>query len=123
MAESEAYELSMRSVFPSLFDSDGNRIIDPDYDEEGNRKSYYERNKEKIAEYNKEWRENNREKLCEYSKKYRENNQEKIKAYKHTKVQCACGAITTKNDKSRHEKTNYHIKIMNKKGVMAHLQK
>ena len=117
------YEENLRMIFPSLFDSDGNRIIDPDYDDEGNRKSYYERNKEKIALKNKEYRENNREKMCEYQKIYRENNQEKIKAYKRTKVQCDCGAITTKNDKAKHERSKYHTKIMNKKRVMAYLQK
>jgi len=45
------------------------------------RKKYYEENKGKINEYHKKYRENNKENLKELNKKYRENNKEKIKEY------------------------------------------
>ena len=45
-------------------------------------KSYREANKEKIAEHKKSYREANKEKIAEQRKAYREANKEKAKAYK-----------------------------------------
>ena len=45
-------------------------------------KEYRENNKEKLKKDKKKYHENNKEKIKEYQKKYRENNKEKIKEYK-----------------------------------------
>ena len=47
-----------------------------------NRNEYYEKNKEKIKEYNKEYKEKNKEKIKEKAKEYKEENKEKIKEQK-----------------------------------------
>ena len=41
-------------------------------------KEYYQNNKEKIAEKNRQYRENNKEKFIEYKKQYQQENKEKI---------------------------------------------
>lgn len=64
-------------------------------------KEYYKNNKDKINERNKEYRENNKDKVKEINKIYRENNK--------IKITCECGAIITKVNKSKHEKTKKHI--------------
>jgi hypothetical protein len=42
-------------------------------------KERYENNKEKIKQYQKEWRKNNKEKMKQYHKERYENNKEKVK--------------------------------------------
>ena len=44
-------------------------------------KTYREKNKQKAAEYQKEYREKNKEKATEYHKDYRTENKAKLKAY------------------------------------------
>lgn len=42
---------------------------------------YYEKNKDKVKEINKEWKENNKDKIKEREKNYREKNKDRIKEY------------------------------------------
>ena len=78
-------------------------------------KEYYNNNKEKIVEYGKEYRENNREKIAECKKEYYENNFDIISAKKSTLYTCDCGTVLCLNRKSRHIKTNFHINYMQSK--------
>ena len=45
-------------------------------------KKYYNKNKEKIAEYKKKWDEAHKERNAKYQKEYYEKNKEKIREYK-----------------------------------------
>ena len=44
-------------------------------------KEYYEKNKDKIKEYEKEYYEKNKDKIAKQKKEYREKNKDKIKEY------------------------------------------
>ena len=61
------------------------------------------------AEKNKE---TNKEYKLEYDKTYREKNKDKINAWRSIKIKCCCGSETRQNEKSRHEKTQKHLKYM-----------
>ena len=71
-------------------------------------KEYYENNKEKIKERNK----NNKEKVKAYSKEYYENNKEKIKERNSIKISCVCGCIIIKNTKYYHIRSKKHQKYI-----------
>lgn len=105
-------------------------------------KEYRNNNKEKLAEKKKEYRENNKEKIAKIkniryknniaimlnkAKNYRENNRTKVaeglkKWYEMNKIEillkakekytCECGSCLTVSHKSKHEKTQKHIKYM-----------
>lgn len=72
-------------------------------------KKYRENNKDKIKERNKKYRENNGDKY----KEYREINKDKIKEKRKTKILCICGRTITKHIKAKHERTHFHIFIVN----------
>tara|TARA_R110000782_G_scaffold540_1_gene1806 strand:+ start:95 stop:682 length:588 start_codon:yes stop_codon:yes gene_type:complete len=61
----------------------------------------------------KEWYEDNKEKVLEYQIDYRLNNQDKIKERKSIKIMCDCGEEINKDDKARHYKTKKHIDKLN----------
>ena len=63
-------------------------------------KQYYNDNKNKIVDYQKEYRESNKVKI----KAYYETNKEKLKE----KFDCECGGKYTHNHKSHHLKTTKH---------------
>ena len=70
------------------------------------RKEYYERNKEKVKEYNKMWSENN----PEYHKMYMRGM--RASGYTCPKVECPiCGFVTHKNNLSRHQLSKRCIAI------------
>ena len=75
------------------------------------RKEYREDNKEKLSKLNKEYRENNKESLKIKGKEYREKNKETIMEKKKEKFNCECGGKFTLAHKSRHFKTEKHIKF------------
>lgn len=90
-------------------------------------KQYYEDNKEKIKEQSKQYRENNKEKIKEQQKEYYEdnkqkilerqnqynnNNKDKIKQRKMKKITCECGVEVTRNNMSRHKKSDKHDKLI-----------
>ena len=87
---------------------------------------YYAEHVDKIKEANakyrsenvnniKEYRLNNNEKFKEANDKYRSNNSEKIKENRSQKIQCDCGSVVVKNQKSRHEKSQKHMKYIKDK--------
>jgi len=73
-----------------------------------NMKEYYQNNKKKIKEYHKEYRKLNIDNKKELDKKYREANKKKI----NEKHNCECGSNFRKADKSRHFKTQKHLKYI-----------
>jgi hypothetical protein len=82
-------------------------------------KEYYENNKEILLEKNKEYYENNKEIILEKKKEYYENNKDKVKEYYENnkeiileKMDCACGKTYTKNNKSRHERSQFHCQFI-----------
>ena len=85
------------------------------------RKEYYEANKERKKEYQKEWSrankekrkeyyEANKERIKEYHKEWRQANKERIKEQKRQKTTCGCGSEYTKRNKTKHERTKKHQK-------------
>jgi len=60
--------------------------------------SYYEKNKSRIKKYNKEYYEKNKEKIKEY--------------YNKKQITCSCGTDIMENNKTRHEKTKKHYKLL-----------
>ena len=63
---------------------------------------------EKRQLYFKEYRNNNKEKI----KKRYEKNKEKYNKQKIQKINCQCGSIISKCNKSYHEKTKKHLKYI-----------
>jgi hypothetical protein len=81
-----------------------------------------EDSKERVKFIQKEYREENRNKINEnarlcYDKtkkrEYEEKNKEKIKKRKTEKFTCECGSIIQRGDKSKHMRTQKHIKFIN----------
>ena len=66
-------------------------------------------------EYNKEWKRNNSDRLNAERRERRKENPEKAredylrwKDWKQTKVECDCGGVYRKSDKSKHFKSKLH---------------
>jgi hypothetical protein len=87
-------------------------------------KIYYENNKDKCLEYQKEYREKNKEMIkekgkkyydlnrqshLENKKKYHEKNRELINEKQRKKVICECGIECNYNALSRHKKSKKHL--------------
>lgn len=72
-------------------------------------KQYYKKNKDMIIEQSKEYRELNKDEVKVKNKEYRELNKDKIKQRKQQKIECICGSIICKDEKSRHDKSKKHI--------------
>ena len=96
-------------------------------DNKDNIKQYYEDNKNKILEQKKQYRKVNKDKMAERDKQYYKDNKNKIlerdkQYYKDNKnkilekmkikYNCICGSCICKGDKSKHERTNKHIKFL-----------
>ena len=80
-------------------------------------KEYKQINKEKIIEYNKEYYQINKEKIKKQVAEYQECHQaildkQKIKERRSNKINCECGSIFLKYDKTRHEKTKKHCQFL-----------
>jgi len=87
-------------------------------------KDYRNKNKEIIAEKNKEYRIINKDKIKDYrnknkeilaekKKEYYDKNINKILEQKKEKIVCECGSEVTKVYLSQHKKSKKHISIMN----------
>jgi hypothetical protein len=82
-------------------------------------KEYHKANKEKLNQQMKEYRQRNKQKIKQYQKEYHEKNKERMKAYRQAnkekisqrrkeKIQCECGAVIGKGDKSKHLQSKKH---------------
>ena len=87
--------------------------------------AYRENNKDKIALKNQRLRLEHHEEYLERARKYRHENKDKIRGHyeanKHiinekrkvSTICDICGACYRKADKTRHEKTQKHIQVLN----------
>jgi hypothetical protein len=75
-------------------------------------KQYYSENKDKILEYRKGYQNENKASIQEYRKEYKKENKDKINENRKQKLECVCGSIFCKNDKSQHVKTKKHIEFI-----------
>ena len=76
-----------------------------------NKKEYYHENKayrEAANKKNKAYYQKNKEKLNLANRAYYEKNKEKIIARRNQKIECQCGAITTKQNLNRHKISKKH---------------
>ena len=91
------------------------------------KKSYYERNKERVLSYAKKRYQDNRDKLLAYSKQYQserkdrvsERNAEYYRSHKESLsekrsmvIRCECGKNITKGSMAGHRKSKFHIKFV-----------
>ena len=65
---------------------------------------YYEENRDKLLQLNKQYRENNKDYYSKYKKEYIEHNREKL----HQKFNCSCGGKYIYVNAYQHEKTEKH---------------
>jgi predicted GIY-YIG superfamily endonuclease len=72
-------------------------------------KEHYEQNKGKRLEQMKQYREQNKDKLLELNKDYYEQNKDKILEKKSQQITCECGCILTKGCVGRHLKSPKHL--------------
>lgn len=68
-------------------------------------KKYASENKEKLAEYLKNWYHNNQDKV----KASRQKRQAKTNERNKEKVSCACGMLISRRNRAAHRKSNQHI--------------
>jgi hypothetical protein len=74
------------------------------------KKLYHISNKDNIKLYY----ETNKENIKEKVNKYQQINRQKIKLYRSGTKMCECGCEIKKHHKSRHEKSNKHLKLLKK---------
>ena len=113
----ETLQAKMNSIYPQRSDKEYNEA------NKHNIKMYYETNKDKILEYQKnlyllnreakltyqkQYSEENKDKIKEYKKIYRDNNKGKLKEIGKQKMTCECGSIFRQGEKARHYKTIKH---------------
>ena len=67
---------------------------------------------EECKEQRKQYRKKHKEEIREQRKQYREENKEKIKEKKSKTFLCECGSEYTDSHKSRHMKTQKHLKYL-----------
>jgi hypothetical protein len=75
-------------------------------------KNYYKNNRERIADKNKQYTDANREKLAEYLKQYQAKNKEALRKKRNEKHTCECGSRYTHGHKSRHMRTEKHVRYL-----------
>ena len=72
-------------------------------------KKHYEDNKEKYKEKNKKHYKDNKEIIAAKAKKWYQENKEIMKE----KIECECGSVIRKDEKTRHNKTEKHQSYLN----------
>jgi len=75
-------------------------------------KIYYEQNKDKKTEQKQIYRQQNKDKIKEQKTEYYQQNKEKLKEKESQPILCECGCTIQKRQKSEHQKTIKHIKLM-----------
>ena len=77
-----------------------------EYNANMNERTAYGLDKQRVKEYQKEYRQDNKNQLIEYSREYNQQLNEKIT--------CQCGRVIRKGDLNRHKKTKKHNNLLNK---------
>ena len=72
-------------------------------------RQHYHDNKDYALERNKKYYEDNKEKILEQNKHYREKNKEMKSEMNKRIIECSCGKTYTHCNKSRHNKSVFHI--------------
>jgi len=78
------------------------------------RKSYYERNKDRIRAVNLEAYHNNKDRRTELSKLYYSTHKEQLLEDKKQKTNCECGGCYTRTNKKTHLNSVKHLKFTEK---------
>ena len=73
---------------------------------------YYIEHKEEIKEYHVKYKKEHKEEIKEREAKYYTEHKDEIKEKNREKVTCECGAIVTKGNLKRHQKSPKHIRLM-----------
>ena len=64
--------------------------------------------------YNKQYRQDNKEVLNQKKKQYKNDNLEEITQKRKQKITCLCGSVISNSVKARHQKSQKHLKNMDK---------
>jgi len=72
-------------------------------------KQHYNENKEHVLERNKQYYKDNKDIIIEKQKQYSEKNKDKISELNKRVFECSCGKTYTHCNKSRHNKSAFHI--------------
>jgi hypothetical protein len=72
------------------------------------KKHYYD-NKEQVLERHKQYYEDNKETILEKQKQYNDNNKERKSEMNKQVIECSCGKTYTHGNKSRHNKSAFHL--------------
>tara|TARA_R110000787_G_C13209151_1_gene424937 strand:+ start:184 stop:672 length:489 start_codon:yes stop_codon:yes gene_type:complete len=71
-------------------------------------KDYQQHNKVELAEKKKDYQQHNKDKISEKKKEYRQHNKDKIAEWYKKKITCECDAIITQSKIARHNRTAKH---------------
>ena len=71
-------------------------------------KEYQRANKDTIKEYQQAYRQKNKQKLLEQRKEYRQANKDKLKEYNQEKIKCDCGSIVCRAVIAKHRRSKKH---------------
>ena len=71
-----------------------------------------EQNYKKSNEYYKKWAVQNKQKLKDYNIEYRQKNKDKLSQQRTTKVTCECGSVVSRNNLSAHRKNKKHLELI-----------
>jgi uncharacterized protein YdcH (DUF465 family) len=75
-------------------------------------KDYYSKNKVEKIKKQKIYTTNNKDEISIYQKKYRTENKEQLDLFNKQKIICDCSGFYTPKHKSRHLKSNLHLKYV-----------
>lgn len=73
---------------------------------------YYQDNKEKILQWNKDYRDQNKNLKLNYMKVYREINKETLASKAKVTITCKCGCKIQKCEIARHQRSKKHSKLL-----------
>ncbi len=76
------------------------------------RKKFYLNHIDRIKVEQKRYRDNNKETVTVGKHTYYVENKDAINELQATKFECACGGRYTRSNKSKHEKSNIHIRSL-----------
>lgn len=74
--------------------------------------SYYQKNKEKMIEYARNYKIANKDKIKVTNRDYKDDNREKIDEYQNRKFTCACGGSYSYKHKAVHCRTAKHLNFI-----------
>ena len=85
--------------------------------------TYYQNNREKCAQMNKDWKDRNKEHHTQVSAQYYQDNKVKIRQRRNTPNKCDCGGRYTNRYKAEHFRTKRHQDYLNNNINNVEIQK